>query len=66
MTPHLKLGHARCLTPDPLDDASDYTISKPADQSSRSTRKTLKSILDNGPGLKITGRWSTYYNAKSH
>lgn len=23
------------LTPDPLDDASDYTISKPADQGSR-------------------------------
>ena len=30
----LRLTQSFTLTPDPLDDASDYTISKPADQGS--------------------------------
>jgi len=32
------------LTPDPLDDASDYTISKPADQGSRA-RHLIRMLL---------------------
>ena len=32
------------FTPDPLDDASDYTISKPADQGSRWTEANLSTL----------------------